>query len=290
MSSASSSDDRDARDAAAEEQAIAVADRGGRRRRHHVGARHHHLAHDGVAELEDRVDELAVVLLEHVELGGLVDHAEQLLLARRTIAVRGRPGRDPVAERDERVGERAEHDPDAAHERRGERAAGRAACARPTLRGLAPTSTNETAVMISAASEQRPTTARSKMTRTRASPAPRRSSRRAMRMKLTALTCAPMSSAIASSERCAARLPSASSARSARRQHAERGVDRGHQAAEGDQQRRAATRKTAIIVGAPVVARRRRSRRGCRAGCRTSPAPPRARRGRSRAGAGARAR
>ena len=68
----------------AEEQAHRRADRGVGVDRDHVGARNHHLAHDGVVELEDRVDELAVVLFEHVELGRLVDHAEQLLLARRT--------------------------------------------------------------------------------------------------------------------------------------------------------------------------------------------------------------
>ena len=31
----------------------------------HVGARHHHLAHDGVAELEHRVDHLALAGLDH---------------------------------------------------------------------------------------------------------------------------------------------------------------------------------------------------------------------------------
>ena len=75
--------------------------------RDHVGARDHHLAHDRLAPFEDRVDELPVVLLEHVRLGGLVDHAEQLLLARERLRARP-PGRHPVADRDERGGERTE--------------------------------------------------------------------------------------------------------------------------------------------------------------------------------------
>src|SRR5215204_1584539 len=83
--------------------------------RDHVGARHHHLADDGVVELEDRVDELAVALFEHVELGCLVDHAEQLLLAgdaRESDA----SGRHAIAQGDERVRERSEQDPQEVHE------------------------------------------------------------------------------------------------------------------------------------------------------------------------------
>ena len=112
-------DHRDARDAGAEEQAERGAHRGVVVDRDHVGARDHHLAHDRVAPFEDRVDELAIVLLEHLELGRLVDHAEQLLLAGE--GRRLRPARrDPVAEGDEAVGDRAEHDPDGAHDRRRE--------------------------------------------------------------------------------------------------------------------------------------------------------------------------
>ena len=69
----------------------------------HVGARDHDLAHHRVVELEDRVDELAVVLLEHLELRGLVDHAEQLLLAREGRDRLRAARRDPVAERHEGV-------------------------------------------------------------------------------------------------------------------------------------------------------------------------------------------
>ena len=35
----------------------------------HVGPRHHHLADDGVAELDDALDQLALVVLDHV-VGG----------------------------------------------------------------------------------------------------------------------------------------------------------------------------------------------------------------------------
>ena len=43
-----------------------------------VGARHHHLADDGVAELEDRVDHLALAVLDHAALLGQVDQLAQL--------------------------------------------------------------------------------------------------------------------------------------------------------------------------------------------------------------------
>ena len=105
--------------------AIACAEVRGGVDRDHVGARHHHLAHDGVVELEDRVDELAVALFEHVELGGLVDHAEQLLLAR-DAGEADAAGRHAVAEGDERVRERAEQHAQEVHEGRREAEHGRA--------------------------------------------------------------------------------------------------------------------------------------------------------------------
>ena len=56
--------------------------------RDHVGARHHDLAHDGVAELEDRVDHLALVGLDHARVAGQVDQVAQLGLAlERAVAV-----------------------------------------------------------------------------------------------------------------------------------------------------------------------------------------------------------
>ena len=37
---------------------------------HHVGPRHHHLAGDGVAELDDALDQLALLVLDHLVVGG----------------------------------------------------------------------------------------------------------------------------------------------------------------------------------------------------------------------------
>ena len=48
--------------------------------RDHVGPRHHHLAGDGVAELDDALDQLALLVLDHLVVGGGLDDAEQLLL------------------------------------------------------------------------------------------------------------------------------------------------------------------------------------------------------------------
>ena len=58
----------------------------GGRRAHgdHVGAGHHDLAGDGVAELDDRLDQLALLVLDDLVLGGGVDDAEQLLARTRT--------------------------------------------------------------------------------------------------------------------------------------------------------------------------------------------------------------
>ena len=49
---------------------------------HHVGARHHHLADQGVAELEDRVDHPALGRLDHPRLLRQVDQLAQLGLGR----------------------------------------------------------------------------------------------------------------------------------------------------------------------------------------------------------------
>ena len=122
-----------------------------------------------------------------------------------TPAKRDAARRDAVAEGDEGVGERAEE-----HAQRSARAAPRRrstalACARPTLRGLAPTSTKETPVMMSAGGEQHAATmlSRRNVNASVTSTAAVVSAR--MRMKFTALTCAPVSSAIARSERAAPR-------------------------------------------------------------------------------------
>ena len=64
------------------------------------------------------MDQLAVVLFDEVLRGRLVDHREQLLLARERRAAMDAGGH-PVAEHDQEVGERAEEHARTAHDRRG---------------------------------------------------------------------------------------------------------------------------------------------------------------------------
>ena len=63
---------------------IATADRGLDRvvdfHRDDVGTREHHFAHEGVAELEDRVDELALLARDGVLVGGDIRHRADLFL------------------------------------------------------------------------------------------------------------------------------------------------------------------------------------------------------------------
>ena len=46
----------------------------------HVGAWDHDLAHEGLAELDDRTHHLAVLVLDGVGLADLVDHLAQVLV------------------------------------------------------------------------------------------------------------------------------------------------------------------------------------------------------------------
>ena len=110
-------DDGHARDALLEEDRHRLTR--GRRgiHRHHVGARNHHGAHERVGEVEHRVDQLAVVLLDELVLGGLVDDAEQLLLRREGRAARRTRG-DAHADGDVAVGERPEDHAHSAPHRR----------------------------------------------------------------------------------------------------------------------------------------------------------------------------
>ena len=89
--------------------AIAIADRlvdgGVAVDRDHVGARHHHLAHDGVAELEDRVDELALLGLDRRFLRGDVGHREDLVLGDERPAAQALARQHDVGEADEAAGE-----------------------------------------------------------------------------------------------------------------------------------------------------------------------------------------
>ena len=69
--------------------------------RDHVGTRHHHLAHDGVAELEDRVDELALFGLDRRLLRGDVGHREDLVLGDERPTAQPLAGQHDVGEADE---------------------------------------------------------------------------------------------------------------------------------------------------------------------------------------------
>ncbi len=105
--------DRNAGDALVEEQRHRLL--GGRRgiHRHHVGTRDHDGAHEPVGEIEDGVDEVAVVRLDQVLGCRFVHHAEQLLL-RGEGRVPVDAGRQPIADEDEKVRQRPQHDARAA--------------------------------------------------------------------------------------------------------------------------------------------------------------------------------
>ena len=69
--------------------------------RDHVGARQHHFAHDGVAELEDRVDELALLAFDGLLFGGDVGHRADLLLGDERALLQPLPGEHDVGDADE---------------------------------------------------------------------------------------------------------------------------------------------------------------------------------------------
>ena len=64
----------------------------------HVRPGHHHLAGDGVAELDDALDELALLVLDHLVVGGRLDDAEQLLLGDERPLLEPLAGQDQVGE------------------------------------------------------------------------------------------------------------------------------------------------------------------------------------------------
>jgi hypothetical protein len=68
---------------------------------HHVGARHHHFAGDRVTELDDGLDELALVLLDDVLLDREVRHREELLLRGVRPAGEALPRQQHVGEADQ---------------------------------------------------------------------------------------------------------------------------------------------------------------------------------------------
>ncbi len=79
----------------------ALLDGGVGRDRHHVRARRHHLADDHVAELEDRVDQLALVALDRLLVGGDVGHRADLLLGDERALLEAASGQDDVGEADQ---------------------------------------------------------------------------------------------------------------------------------------------------------------------------------------------
>ena len=72
----------------------------------HVRPRHHHLAGDGVAELDDALDELALLVLDHLVLGRRLDDAEQLLLADERTLLEALAGQQHVGQPDQRPADR----------------------------------------------------------------------------------------------------------------------------------------------------------------------------------------
>ena len=97
-------DDRDAAEAAAQRQRHRLAQRPPALDDDHLGARHHDLAHDRVAELEDRVDHVALVVLDEPALLGEVDEVAQLRLGRERPVAEAAARRQGVAEHDEQSG------------------------------------------------------------------------------------------------------------------------------------------------------------------------------------------
>ncbi len=77
----------------------------------HVGARHHHLAHDGVAELDHRLDEPALLRLDHRVLDRQVGDGEQLLLRRVRPALEALAGEEDVGEPDQPARQQPERTP-----------------------------------------------------------------------------------------------------------------------------------------------------------------------------------
>ncbi len=69
--------------------------------RDHVEPRDHHLAGDRVSELDDRLDELALLVLDHVLFDGDIGEREQLLLRDERPLLQALAGEDDVRQPDE---------------------------------------------------------------------------------------------------------------------------------------------------------------------------------------------
>jgi hypothetical protein len=101
--------DRDAREAAAQRERECLAQGLRPLDEHHVRTRDHHLAHDRVAQLEDRVDHRAFLGLDQLALLREVDEVAQLGLGREGPLAEAAPRRDGVAEQDQQLRQRSEH-------------------------------------------------------------------------------------------------------------------------------------------------------------------------------------
>src|SRR5262249_56822416 len=102
-------DHRDPREAATHGEHHGLAKRLVRLDPDHIGPGHHDLAHDRVAEREDRVDHVALTMLDHAALLRQVYELAQLDGGgERTLGV-APPGSHRVAEEDEQPRERVEH-------------------------------------------------------------------------------------------------------------------------------------------------------------------------------------
>ena len=108
-------DDRDAGEAAAQRQGQRLPDRLVPLDEDQVGARHHHLAHEGVAELEDGVHHLALVVLDQRLLLGQVDQRAQLRLGGERALAEALARGERVAEQDQQLRQRAQ-DPGQRHQ------------------------------------------------------------------------------------------------------------------------------------------------------------------------------
>ena len=74
----------------------------------HVRPRHHHLAGHRVAELDDALDELALLVFDDLVLGRLGDDPEQLALGHERSALDALAGKDPVGQADQALGDHAQ--------------------------------------------------------------------------------------------------------------------------------------------------------------------------------------
>ena len=74
----------------------------------HVGPRHHHFARHRVAELDDALDELALLVLDHLVLRRLGDDPEQLALGHERATLDPLAGQDPVGQADQPLGDHAQ--------------------------------------------------------------------------------------------------------------------------------------------------------------------------------------